>query len=214
MPIQPTGFDRAFQALGIDFSTLRHCDWSHYETYNAILQGLRPRIAKASNLSNVRLVDAHSFCWIYSTLLTQELAGSLLPKPGASGTGHIIGGRQKSVIAMRYSVEDTVKNSNGQKVERVVKNKDLRMTSSQLEKHIAALLDLQDNKCALTGIPLQYHGDGTDPNLLPSVDRIDSNGHYETGNLQIVCRFINFWKSDSDNDEFKRLLMLVRGKEH
>lgn len=214
MPIQPTGFDRAFEALGIDFQTLRQCNWSNYETYNAILQELRPSISKAANLSNVRLVDAHSFCWIYSTLLKQELEGSLLPKPGTSGTGHIIGGRQKSIIAMRYSVEDTAKNSNGQRVERVVKNKDLRMTSSQLEEYIAVLLDLQDNKCALTGIPLQFHGDGADPNLLPSVDRIDSNGHYETGNLQIVCRFINFWKSDSENDEFRRLLMLVRGEEH
>ena len=35
----------------------------------------------------------------------------------------------------------------------------------------------------------------------------------EAGNLQIVCQFINFWKSDSDNEEFKRLLMLVRGVE-
>jgi hypothetical protein len=47
--------------------------------------------------------------------------------------------------------------------------------------------------------------------LLPSVDRIDSNGHYEAGNLQVVCQFVNFWKGSSDNEEFKRLLMLVRG---
>lgn len=213
MPIQPTGFDRAFQALGIEFSTLRQCNWENYEAYNAVLQDLRPRIGKAASLSNVRLVDAHSFCWIYSTLLKQELEGALLPQPGTSGTGHIIGGKQKSIIAMRYSVEDTVKNSNGQRVERTVKNKELRMAAAQLEDHIAALLELQDNKCALTGISLQFGGVGADQNLLPSVDRIDSNGHYEIGNLQIVCRFINFWKSDTDNDEFSRLLMLVRGEE-
>jgi hypothetical protein len=213
MPIQPTGFDRAFQALGIEFSTLRQCNWENYEAYNAVLQDLRPRIGKAASLSNVRLVDAHSFCWIYSTLLKQELEGALLPQPGTSGTGHIIGGKQKSIIAMRYSVEDTVKNSNGQRVERTVKNKELRMAAAQLEDHIAALLELQDNKCALTGISLQFDGADADPNLLPSVDRIDSNGHYEIGNLQIVCRFINFWKSDTDNDEFSRLLMLVRGEE-
>lgn len=213
MPIQPTGFDRAFLALGINFSTLRQCDWANYETYNAILQDLRPRIAKAAGLANVRLIDAHSFCWIYATLLKQELEGSLQPQPGVSSTGHVIGGRQKSIIAMRYSVEDTVKNSNGQKVERIVKNKELRMAPSALEELISALLDLQGNRCALTGIPLQFHGDGADPNLLPSVDRIDSNGHYEAGNLQIVCRFINFWKSDSENDEFRRLLMLVRGED-
>ena len=41
------------------------------------------------------------------------------------------------------------------------------------------------------------------------MDRIDSNGHYEFGNLQVVCQFVNFWKSDSDNSEFKRLLRLV-----
>ena len=50
-------------------------------------------------------------------------------------------------------------------------------------------------------------------NLRPSVDRIDSNGHYEHGNLQIVCQFVNFWKADSNNEEFKRLLMLVRSAE-
>jgi len=82
-----------------------------------------------------------------------------------------------------------------------------------LEKLIASLLDLQGNRCALTGIPFQFHGPDVDKNLLPSVDRKDSNGHYEEGNLQVVCQFINFWKSDSDNGEFQRLLMLVRGLE-
>ncbi len=87
------------------------------------------------------------------------------------------------------------------------------MTSAELERLLATLLDLQGDRCALTGIPFQFRSPGVDENLLPSVDRIDSNGHYEVGNLQIVCRFINFWKSDSKNEEFKRLLMLVRGEE-
>ena len=87
------------------------------------------------------------------------------------------------------------------------------MTPEELEKHIASLLDVQGDRCALTGIPFQFHGPDMDKNLLPSVDRKDSNGHYEVGNLQIVCQFINFWKGDSDNEEFKRLLMLVRGLE-
>jgi hypothetical protein len=87
------------------------------------------------------------------------------------------------------------------------------MTSAELEKLLASLLDLQDNRCALTGIPFHVHGPDADKNLLPSVDRIDSDGHYETGNLQVVCQFINFWKSGSNNAEFQRLLMLVRGME-
>ena len=77
----------------------------------------------------------------------------------------------------------------------------------------SALLDLQDNRCALTGLLFQFIGPDADKNLLPSLDRIDSAGHYETGNLQVVCQFINFWKGDSDNAEFQGLLMLVRGVE-
>jgi hypothetical protein len=139
--------------------------------------------------------------------------GSQDKRAAGKDSGRIVGGRDKSIIAMRLSVENTVKNSNGQIVQRTVKNKELRMTSAELEKLLASLLDLQGNRCALTGIPFHVHGPDADKNLLPSVDRIDSDGHYEAGNLQVVCQFINFWKSDSDNAEFQRLLMLVRGME-
>ena len=213
MPIQPTGFDRAFRALGIDFSTLRQCSWENYSTFNQTLGGLRPLLAEAAGLTNVRLIDAHSFCWIFSTLLKLESEGLIAKAPGFRDEGRILSGREKSIIAMRLSVENTVKNSSGQLVQRTVKNKELRMTSAELEKLIASLLDLQDNRCALTGIPFHFIGPEADKNLLPSLDRIDSDGHYEVGNLQVVCQFVNFWKGDGDNAEFQRLLMLVRGVE-
>jgi len=44
------------------------------------------------------------------------------------------------------------------------------------------------------------------------LDRIDSSGHYELGNLQVVARFINFWKRDTEDFEFRRLLAVVRGE--
>src|SRR5690606_19096110 len=69
MPINPTGFDRAFRALGVELTTLRQIGWTNYTAYNATLDGLRPLIAKAANLKTVRLVDAHSFCWVFATLL-------------------------------------------------------------------------------------------------------------------------------------------------
>lgn len=213
MPIQPTGFDRAFHALGVDFSTLRQCSWENYATYNQTLVAVRPLIAEAAGLTNVRLIDAHSFCWIYSTLLKLESEGSIAKAPGSKDEGRILSGRETSIIAMRLSVENTVRNANGQIVQRVLKNKELRMTAAELERLIASLLDLQDNRCALTGIPFNFIGPDADKNLLPSLDRIDSSGHYEFGNLQVVCQFINFWKGDSDNAEFQRLLMLVRGIE-
>ena len=212
MPIQPTGFDRAFRALGIDFSTLRQCSWENYSTYNQTLAALRPTI-EATGFKNVRLVDAHSFCWIFSTLLKLESEGSITRAAGTKDAGRFLTGREKSIIAMRLSVENTVKNANGQIVQRILKNKELRMNTAELEKLIASLLDLQDSRCALTGIPFQFLGPEADKSLLPSLDRIDSAGHYEVGNLQVVCQFINFWKGDSDNEEFRRLLMLVRDEE-
>lgn len=30
---------------------------------------------------------------------------------------------------------------------------------------------------------------------------------YERSNIQFVCRFIDFWKQDCDNEEIKRLLL-------
>jgi hypothetical protein len=213
MPIQPTGYDRAFSALGIDFSTLRQCSWENYATYNQTLDALRPLIATSTGLKNVRLIDSHSFCWIFATLLRQESEGTIARVAGNKDSGRILGGREKSIVAMRLSIENTVKNSNGQIVQRAMKNKETSMTTKELEALIASLLDIQENRCALTGIAFQFHGPGADKDLLPSVDRIDSNGHYEPENLQVVCQFINFWKSTRDNEDFKRLLMLVRGVE-
>jgi hypothetical protein len=213
MPIQPTGFDRAFNAIGVNFSTLRQCNWENYSTYNQTIAALRPLIAESARLKTVRLIDAHSFCWIFSSLLKLEAEGLIAKAVVGKVDGRVLGGREKSIIAMRISVENTVKNANGQTVQRILKNKELKMTSTELERLIASLLDLQGNRCALTGVPFQFHGPDADKSLLPSLDRIDSDGHYENGNLQVVCQFINFWKGDSDNAEFQRLLMVVRGVE-
>jgi len=87
------------------------------------------------------------------------------------------------------------------------------MDNAELDGYLRELLDHQGNRCALTGISLQFSDPLAEKNLLPSADRIDSKGHYVKGNIQVVCRFINFWKSASDNQEFKRLLALVRDPE-
>ena len=205
MPIQPTTFDRAFRDLGIDLVTVRNCSWENFQRFNTALSEVRKGLAVMDGLTKVRLIDAHSFCWMLEKLKDE---GGTKERKDA---GRVLGGREKSIIEMRHSVENTVRNANGQLGERTVKNKELRMTPAALEKLLGSLLDLQGNRCALTGIPLHFAEPDADKNLRPSVDRIDSNGHYEYGNLQIVCQFVNFWKGDSDNEEFKRLLMLVRG---
>ena len=80
----------------------------------------------------------------------------------------------------------------------------------ELERFIVELIRSQDGLCALTGLEMLLDGIEGDDALRHSLDRIDSNGHYERENLQVVCKFANQWKSASENEEFKRLIALIR----
>jgi hypothetical protein len=111
---------------------------------------------------------------------------------------------------MAATTKGTVNFSNGQQVSRTVKNKELFIPENELEPFLDALLAEQDGLCAITGLRLQYDGDEDDQEMLCSLDRIDSNGHYEKDNLQIVCKFVNRWKNDGDNTEFRRLIGILR----
>lgn len=124
--------------------------------------------------------------------------------------GDIKDAKFRAVWFMANQAEQTANQSNGQTVERTVKNKELRLSKEALIAHLNELLDETGDRCAISGLVLQF--DGSDDQLLPSLDRIDSNGHYEVGNLQVVARFINFWKSDTVDTEFRRLITLVRGE--
>lgn len=130
------------------------------------------------------------------------------PKP-KNGTSKVRFGDGKAIALanIKYSILDTVQNANGQTVEVTVKNKDLKMLGSELDALLLRLLKQQNERCAITGLPFQYEGD---KNMLPSADRIDSSGHYEASNLQLVCRFINFWKQATPDAEFRRLISIVR----
>ncbi|WP_198670711.1 hypothetical protein [Oceanicella sp. SM1341] len=209
MPIQPTGFDRVFGEIGLEFRTLRNCTWENYSQFNGILNALRKPIAEQARLDHVRLIDAHSLLWLFSTLLRKEAKGELAK--GEKADARYLGAREKSIADIKYSVGKTVFNSNGQVVPTTVKNKELHMSDAELDKLIRDLLTIQEDRCAITGLPFQFRGAQTDDNMLPSLDRIDSNGHYAKENLQLVCRFINFWKQASDDAEFRRLVGVVRG---
>jgi hypothetical protein len=124
--------------------------------------------------------------------------------------GIVFNARQRTIWRIVASVKGTVAQANGQLVERIQKNKELRMSEEALAKLVDDLLDQQENLCAVSGIPLQFDGEETDKQLLCSLDRIDSLGHYEEGNLQLVCRFINKWKSSDSDAEVRRLLGVVR----
>jgi hypothetical protein len=118
--------------------------------------------------------------------------------------------RKITIFRMVDTVFSTVAGANGQQVLRTLKDKRTTFDKPALEKFVSGLIDDQDGLCAITGITLQFDDEGTDPELRCSLDRIDSSGHYEPGNLQVVCRFVNRWKSDGEDAEFRRLIELVR----
>jgi len=121
---------------------------------------------------------------------------------------------RKAAYRMAKTALSTTSSANGQEDVRTIKNKEFRFNSQiELEEYLEALLLAQENVCAITSLPLQFDGEETDAEMLCSLDRIDSNGHYEIGNLQIVCRFVNRWKSDSDNNEFLRLIHVIQDSE-
>lgn len=95
----------------------------------------------------------------------------------------------------------------------VAKTKEFRFQSDdEFHRHVEELLVRQQSRCALTKLPLQFAGEAEDEELLASLDRIDSDGHYAAGNLQVVCRFANRWKSDDDDRNVRRLIALLQSQ--
>ena len=112
---------------------------------------------------------------------------------------------------MTRTAVSTANSSNGQSVDRIVKKKDLKFPSAAaLQDYVTELMGAQEYCCELTGLPLVLDEINGDPAMFASLDRIDSSKHYEPGNLQVVCRFANFWKGASDDTEFRRLIEIVR----
>jgi uncharacterized protein YlxP (DUF503 family) len=61
----------------------------------------------------------------------------------------------------------------------------------------------QSGKCAISGVCMTYHrGGGSKNDFNVSIDRIDSNGHYTTNNIQLVAHRANQMKNDMDKASF------------
>ena len=119
--------------------------------------------------------------------------------------------RQIAAYRMADTAFNTTQNANGQEVTRTVKEKSFLFSSKiELEKHLVQLLEMQGELCALTDLPLEMDEKYGDKQFFCSLDRIDSSGHYEEGNLQVVCRFANRWKGAGEDEEFRRLIGQLR----
>ena len=73
--------------------------------------------------------------------------------------------------------------------------------------HVADLLEAQNYKCVLSGLPIQANGDF--PDITASLDRIDNNRGYVPGNVQLVHKKINMMRGRLSVDEFVSLCKSV-----
>jgi hypothetical protein len=90
---------------------------------------------------------------------------------------------------------------------RVLKNKELRC--ADLEATLDQLAQLQNWRCAQSGVPFNE----SEQDLRASLDRIDSDGHYEDGslgdgrhNLQLVTHWYNMAKGTRSDAQMHELL--------
>ena len=173
-----------------------------YASMNRVLVDL-------ANVMNIDLWTLDALWWGVGLDGLNVATPRTLGKNGAT-TGRTFDAREKSVWVIKNSVLQTVGGANGQIVQTTVKNKKLMMSELELEERIKDLLKTQEDKCAVTGLPFRFEVDGDVTDMRPSLDRIDSDGHYEASNVQLVCRFINFWKRDTPDEEFRRLIQVVR----
>lgn len=106
----------------------------------------------------------------------------------------------EEIKRMAATAVHTAAYANGQTVLTTVKNKDIGFTREEIEEEIARLLKDQGHCCALTGY--DFRQGNTNPHLKMSLDRKDSDKGYVEGNLQVVTRAANFYKSASDEKDW------------
>lgn len=104
------------------------------------------------------------------------------------------------VSRMARTAVKTATYANGQTKLVTVKAKDIEFTREELEDEIAFLLKQQKYRCALTHH--KFRSPEENPHLKMSLDRRDSARGYVPGNLQVVTRAANFYKSASDQEDW------------
>lgn len=198
-PILTRTFDTFFARLKHPLITSRQASWPNYLAYNDALQKIFAFLRQQPGLTGCDFIDAHTF--VYTREKFEDQSDVVSPRTNVDAVIAMISG----------SVRSTVRNANGQQRTQRTKNKNLLMSELELEELLENLLCKGDERCALTNIPFQYPNQAdADPNFYPSLDRIDSNGDYARDNVQLVCRFANFWKGSGDDSEFRELLAHVR----
>lgn len=68
MPLRPTTFETAFERLGVPLAMSMKCSWENYSRFLERLREVRSQLERYGIPGGVRLIDAHSFCWMLAGL--------------------------------------------------------------------------------------------------------------------------------------------------
>ena len=90
-----------------------------------------------------------------------------------------------------------------------IKLKETTLGQQDCEALLLLKMGEQEDRCAITGLPLGYDRECDDNEMLVSLDRINSSGHYTPDNVQLVCRFVNRWKGADEDALFRRLMKVL-----
>lgn len=71
LPIKPKFLDKSFSYLGAEFKTSQRCSWENYQIFVGLIGELKAMLAETL-LTEVTLLDAHSFAWILATDMESE----------------------------------------------------------------------------------------------------------------------------------------------
>jgi len=206
MPIAPRTFDRAFAELGLNLRMSGKCSWENFTSFNNVIRRVQLAFVDWKGIADTRLIDAHSWIWVMARLpekIEQQ------KKQGVRKPDDL----KRKMIEIGSNLVLRAAHDNGQSEERVVKNKELFGFPSQenLYEFLGELWERQQGLCKLTNLPMMLNVPRDEPNeMIVSVDRIDSDGHYSPNNLQLTCWFANRWKGVTPNDRFLDLLDIVR----
>ncbi len=209
LPIGTTTFDKAFDQLGIDVRTTGRCSWSNYQEFIAAVRSVQAALTNWLGIKDIRLIDAHSYLWL---LVRLPLKIEQMRQQGLKRPGDL----KAAMIDLAQGVINRVGNANGQSVERVVKNKELFGFSSTeaFYDFLCKAWKEQDGQCALTELPMLLPRKGRPvTEMVVSIDRKDSAGHYSPDNIQLTCWFANRWKGTQSDSEFGTLIDIVRRRD-
>ena len=87
------------------------------------------------------------------------------------------------------------------KLEKIIDN-DLTL------EYLKGVWDYQNGYCAISGLKMEMDITRESPSKA-SLDRIDSSKGYVSGNVQWVCLFVNYAKSDFEDEPIKKLFKLI-----